>query len=95
MGGPEILHGSIGTYRKTKKWKFWLCIDYGQNVFLWTSNEPLWHLELNWLTTLDPLASLLASEAYLQLKWPYSVYLAVYSTDNLNNSNQNDLGGSF
>ena len=29
-------------YRKTKKWKFWLCIDYGQNMSQWTSNKPLW-----------------------------------------------------
>ena len=52
--------------------------DYGQNVFQWTSNEPLWHyLKLNWLTTLDPLASNLASDAYFQFKWPYFVYFQV------------------
>ena len=64
-------------------------------MFQWTSNELLWHLKLNWLTTLDPSVSLLASDAYYQLKWPYFVYLAVYGTESLNNSNQNDLGGSF
>ena len=53
------------------------CIGYGQNVFQWTSNEPLWHLKLNWLTTLDPLASLFASNAYFQLKGPYFKYLAI------------------
>ena len=36
---------------KKQKWKFWLCIDYGQNVFQWTSKEPF-------DTTLDSLASL-------------------------------------
>ena len=36
MWGPKLLYGSIGTYRKTKKWKFWLCIDYGQMC----SNKP-------------------------------------------------------
>ena len=35
-GGPKLFHGFIGTYRKTQKWKFWLCIDYGQMC----SNEP-------------------------------------------------------
>ena len=97
-GDPKLLHGSIATYRKTKnkkKWKFWLRIDDGQNVFQWTLNELLWHLKLNWLTALDPSVSLLASDAYFQLKWLYFVYLAVYGTENLNNSNQNDLGGSF
>ena len=64
-------------------------------MFQWTSNELLWHLKLNWLTTLDPSVSVLASDAYFQLKWPYFVYLAVYGTENLNNSNQNYLGGSF
>ena len=42
-----------------------------------------------------PLASLLASDAYFQLKFPYFVYLALSGTENLNNSNQNYPGGSF
>ena len=65
-----------------------MCIDYGQNVFQWTSDEPLCHLKLNWLTTVDPLASLLASDAYFQLKLPYFVYLPVKGIENLKNSNQ-------
>ena len=44
---------------------------------------------------MEPLASLLASDAYFQLKWPYFVYLAIKGTENLHSSNQNDLGGSF
>ena len=51
---------------------------------LWSKCVPmnlkrtLWHLKLNWLTTLDPLASLLPSDAYFQLKWPYSVLFWPY-----------------
>ena len=33
-------------------------------------------VKMCWLTTLDPLESLLASNAYFQLKWPYLKYFS-------------------
>ena len=43
----------------------------------------------------EPLSITFSLDAYFQLKWPYFVYMAVTGTENLHNSNQNDLGGFF
>ena len=79
-GGPKLLHGSIGTYRKTKKMK--ILIMYR----LWSKCVPM-NLKRTPMTfkiklthnfgPLSCLASLLASDTYFHLKWPYFVYLAV------------------
>ena len=42
-----------------------------------------------------PLSITFSLRCLFSAKWPYFLYLAVYGTENLNNSNQNDVGGSF